>query len=45
MMNPGGPPPQTSLGQAQMVPPTPFPQIYTHVRLLIMQNGLQLFIH
>jgi hypothetical protein len=31
MMNPGGPPPQTSLGQAQMVPPNPFPQVYTHV--------------
>jgi hypothetical protein len=31
MMNPGGPPPQTSLGQAQMVPPSPFPQVYTHV--------------
>jgi hypothetical protein len=31
MMNPGGPAPQTSLGQGQMVPPSPFPQVYTHV--------------
>jgi hypothetical protein len=31
MMNPGGPPPQTSFGQAQFVPPTPYPQVDTHV--------------
>jgi hypothetical protein len=31
MMNPGGPPPQTSFGQPQLVPPTPCPQVYTHV--------------
>jgi hypothetical protein len=31
MMNPGGPPPQTSFGQAQLVTPTPCPQVYTHV--------------
>jgi hypothetical protein len=31
MMNLGGPTPQTSLGQVQMVPPSPFPQVYTHV--------------
>jgi hypothetical protein len=31
MMNPGGPPPQTSFSQAQLVPPTPYPQVYTHV--------------